>query len=113
MTVDQFDVWTKHLTEEAHEYQNKDARETRNNVNIDDLLETDLVSDESLEDEYFSNFTINEIHNKVLTVSYIFVVKLIKLATDNELKAIFFIEHINIKLVNNVPPAAYIIVLSD
>ena len=64
MTVDEFDIWKKHLTEEAHEYQNKDARETRNNVNIDDLLETDLVSDESLEDEYFGNLATNEIHNK-------------------------------------------------
>lgn len=64
MTVEEFDIWKKQLTQEAHEYQNKDARETRNNVNIDDLLETDLVSDESLEDEYFSNLTTNEIQNK-------------------------------------------------
>ena len=47
-----FDAWKARLTEEAHDYFNKDKRETRENVSIEKLLETDLVCYESVEDEY-------------------------------------------------------------
>ena len=46
------DAWKARLTEEAHEYFNKDKRETRENVSIENLLETDLICDESIEEEY-------------------------------------------------------------
>ena len=52
MSIEDFDAWKKQLTEEAHEYFNKDKRETRDNVSIENLLETDLVCDESVEEEY-------------------------------------------------------------
>ena len=52
MSIEDFDAWKKKLTEEAHEYFNKDKRETRDNVSIENLLETDLVCDESVEEEY-------------------------------------------------------------
>lgn len=52
MSVEDFDAWKKQLTEDAHEYLNKDKRETRKNVSIENLLETDLVCEESVEDEY-------------------------------------------------------------
>ena len=46
------DVWKKQLTEDAHEYFNKDKRETRENISIENLLETDLVCEVSVEEEY-------------------------------------------------------------
>ncbi len=52
MTVEQFDFWKKEATDFAHDYLNKDKRETRDNVSIENLLETDLVSSESVDDEY-------------------------------------------------------------
>lgn len=52
MSVDDFDYWKRKLTEEALEYQNKDARETRNNVNLDELSDTIYLCTESVEDEY-------------------------------------------------------------
>ena len=52
MSIEDFEAWKKQLTEDAHEYFNKDKRETRENVSIENLLETDLVCDESVEDEY-------------------------------------------------------------
>lgn len=52
MSIEDFDAWKKQLTEDAHEYFNKDKRETRENVSIENLLETDLVCDESVEEEY-------------------------------------------------------------
>lgn len=52
MTIAEFDEWKKKLTDEAHEYFNKDSRETRYDVSIESLLETDLVSSESVEEEY-------------------------------------------------------------
>ena len=52
MSIEDFDAWKARLTEEAHDYFNKDKRETRENVSIEKLLETDLVCYESVEDEY-------------------------------------------------------------
>jgi hypothetical protein len=52
MSIEDFDAWKARLTEEAHDYFNKDKRETRENVSIENLLETDLVCEESVEDEY-------------------------------------------------------------
>ena len=52
MSVDDFDYWKRKLTEDALEYQNKDARETRNNVNLDELSDTIYLCTESVEDEY-------------------------------------------------------------
>ena len=52
MSVEEFDAWKAKLTEEAHEDYKKDKRETRDNVPIENLLETDLVCDESAEEEY-------------------------------------------------------------
>ena len=52
MSIEDFDAWKARLTEEAHEYFNKDKRETRENVSIENLLETDLVCEESVEEEY-------------------------------------------------------------
>jgi DNA-directed RNA polymerase specialized sigma24 family protein len=52
MSIEDFDAWKKQLTDDAHEYFNKDKRETRENVSIENLLETDLVCEESVEEEY-------------------------------------------------------------
>ena len=52
MSIEDFDVWKKQLTEDAHEYFNKDKRETRENISIENLLETDLVCEVSVEEEY-------------------------------------------------------------
>lgn len=52
MSVEDFDAWKARLTEEALEYQRFDHQTTRNNVGIENLLETDLVCEESVEDEY-------------------------------------------------------------
>ena len=52
MNVEDFDTWKKKLVEDAHEEINKDKRETRANVSIENLLETDLVCVESVEEEY-------------------------------------------------------------
>ena len=52
MSIEDFDAWKARLTEEAHDYFNKDKRETRENVSIEKLLETNLVCYESVEDEY-------------------------------------------------------------
>ena len=52
MSIEDFDAWKARLTEEAHDYFNKDKRETRENVSIENLLETDLVCEDSVEDEF-------------------------------------------------------------
>ena len=52
MSIEDFDAWKARLTEEALEYQRFDHQITRNNVGIENLLETDLVCEESVEDEY-------------------------------------------------------------
>ena len=52
MSIAAFDEWKERLTEEAHEDLKKDKRETRDNVPIENLLETNLVCDESAEEEY-------------------------------------------------------------
>ena len=52
MSIEDFDAWKTRLTEEALEYQRFDHQTTRNNVGIENLLETDLVCEESVEDEY-------------------------------------------------------------
>lgn len=51
LTVDEFDIWKKKLEDEALDYWHTDHRQTRNNVSIENLLETDLVVCESVEDE--------------------------------------------------------------
>lgn len=52
MSVEDFDAWKARLTEEALEYRRHDDLTTRKNVSIENLLETDLVCEESVEDEY-------------------------------------------------------------
>ena len=52
MSIEDFDAWKARLTEEALEYQRFDHQTTRNNVGLENLLETDLVCEESVEDEY-------------------------------------------------------------
>lgn len=51
LTVDEFDIWKKKLENEALDYWHTDHQQTRNNVSIENLLETDLVACESVEDE--------------------------------------------------------------
>lgn len=51
LTVEEFDVWKKKLEDEALDYWHTDHQQTRNNVSIENLLETDLVACESVEDE--------------------------------------------------------------
>lgn len=52
MSIEDFDTWKARLTEEALEYRRYDDLTTRQNVSIENLLETDLVSTESVEEEY-------------------------------------------------------------
>ena len=52
MSIEDFDAWKARLTEEALEYRRHDDLTTRENVSIENLLETDLVCEESVEDEY-------------------------------------------------------------
>lgn len=51
LTVEEFDIWKKKLEDEALDYWHTDHQQTRNNVSIENLLETDLVACESGEDE--------------------------------------------------------------
>jgi hypothetical protein len=51
-SVEDFDIWKQKLVDEALEYRRHDDLTTRENVNIENLLETDLVCEESVEDEY-------------------------------------------------------------
>ena len=51
LTVDEFDIWKKKLEDEALDYWHTDHQQTRNNVSIENLLETDLVACESVKDE--------------------------------------------------------------
>ena len=51
-SIEDFDAWKTRLTEEALEYRRNDDLTTRENVSIENLLETDLVCEESVEDEY-------------------------------------------------------------
>ncbi len=52
MSVEQFDYWKKEMTDYSHDYLNQDQRETRHCVSIENLQETDLLSTESIENEY-------------------------------------------------------------
>ena len=52
MSIEDFDAWKARLTEEALEYRRHDDLSTRENVSIENLLETDLICEESVEDEY-------------------------------------------------------------
>ena len=52
MSIEDFDAWKARLTEEALEYRRHDDLTTRENVSIENLLETDIVCEESVEDEY-------------------------------------------------------------
>lgn len=52
MSIEDFDAWKTRLTEEALEYRRNDDLTTRENVSIENLLETDLVCEESVEEEY-------------------------------------------------------------
>ena len=52
MSIEDFDAWKERLTEEALEYRRHDDLTTRENVSIENLLETDLVCEESVEDEF-------------------------------------------------------------
>ena len=52
MSVEAFDTWKARLTEEALEYRRYDDLTTRQNISIENLLETDLASEESVEEEY-------------------------------------------------------------
>ena len=69
MSIEDFDAWKKQLTEDAHEYFNKDKRETRENVSIENLLETDLVCDESVEEEYLRAEEERKAHPKTMEVA--------------------------------------------
>lgn len=51
LTVDEFDIWKKKLEDEALDYWHTDHQQIRNNISIENLLETDLVACESAEDE--------------------------------------------------------------
>lgn len=50
-SVEDFDIWKQKLVDDSLEQRRHDDRTTRNNVNIDNLLETDLVATESVADE--------------------------------------------------------------
>ena len=52
MSIEDFDAWKARLTEEALEYRRHDDLTTRENVSIENLLETDLICEESVEDEF-------------------------------------------------------------
>lgn len=52
MSVEDFDTWKKRLTMDALEYRRHDDLTTRENVSIENLLETELVCEESVEDQY-------------------------------------------------------------
>ena len=52
MSIADFDAWKEKLTKEALDYWHTDHQQTRNNVSIENLLETDLVCEESVEEEY-------------------------------------------------------------
>ena len=52
MSVEKFDYWKQVLKEMNQEHRKEDVRNTRKNVNIENLLETDIVCTESLEEEY-------------------------------------------------------------
>jgi DNA-directed RNA polymerase specialized sigma24 family protein len=52
MSIADFDAWKEKLTQEALEYRRHDDLTTRENVSIENLLETDLICEESVEDEY-------------------------------------------------------------
>ena len=52
MSIEDFDAWKEKLTKEALDYWHTDHQQTRNNVSIENLLETDLVCEESVEEEY-------------------------------------------------------------
>ena len=52
MSIEDFDAWKARLTEEALEYRRHDDLTTRENISIENLLETDLICEESVEDEY-------------------------------------------------------------
>ena len=52
MSVEDFDIWKKKFVDDALEQRRHDDRTTRNNISIENLLETDLVCVESVENEY-------------------------------------------------------------
>ena len=52
MSIEDFDAWKARLTEEALEYRRNDDLTSREIVSIENLLETDLVCEESVEEEY-------------------------------------------------------------
>lgn len=52
MSVADFDEWKTRLAKESLEYRRHDDLTTRQNVSIENLLNTDLVAIESVEDEY-------------------------------------------------------------
>ena len=66
MSIEDFDAWKVRLTEEALEYRRHDDLTTRENVSIENLLETDLVCEESVEDEYLRE----EEERKALPMDY-------------------------------------------
>lgn len=51
MSIEDFDAWKERLTKEALDYWRTDHQQTRNNISIENLLETDLLACESVEDE--------------------------------------------------------------
>lgn len=64
MTVADFDTWKARLTEEALHYRRHDDLTTRKNVSIENLLETDLVCDESVENEFIRAENEKQLHPK-------------------------------------------------
>ena len=51
MSVEDFDIWKEKLVKDSLEQRRHDDRTTRNNVSIENLLETDLVATESIADQ--------------------------------------------------------------
>ena len=50
-SVEDFDIWKQKLVDEALEYRRHDDITTRENVSIENLLDTDLISTDTIEDE--------------------------------------------------------------
>ena len=64
MSVEDFDIWKKKLVDDALEQRRHDDRTTRNDVSIENLLETDLVATESIADELIREEEERQAYNK-------------------------------------------------
>lgn len=80
MSIEDFDAWKARLTEEALEYRRHDDLTTRENVSIENLLETDLVCEESVEDEYIREEEERQVLPKTMDV----VLGILDVLTDTQ-----------------------------